>query len=160
MLGPRLGRPADGNRAAGEPAEAAQAIIHDDGAGRGHVQRKGGWDADEMGAAGDQRGAARATFRPKHIGGLHRMGQGRELDCIIDKLDADQPASPRQAHLLDALPMVEGEMRGGAGGVGDGSMTRGSAPMVNTKFAPKAWAERKRLPRLTAFDPPSMPMAK
>jgi hypothetical protein len=40
------------------------------------------------------------------------------------------------------------------------SMTRGSAPMVNTKLAPKAWAERNRLPRLTAFDPPSMPMAK
>jgi len=48
------------------------------------------------------------------------MGEGRELDGIIDKLDADQPASPRQAHLLDALPMVEGEMRGGARGVGDG----------------------------------------
>jgi len=48
------------------------------------------------------------------------MGEGRELDGIIDKLDADQPASPRQAHLLDALPMVEGEMRGGARSVGDG----------------------------------------
>ena len=48
------------------------------------------------------------------------MGEGRELDGIIDKLDADQPASPRQAHLLDVLPMVEGEMRGGPRGVGDG----------------------------------------
>ena len=113
-----------------------------------------------MGAAGDQRGAERATFRPKHIGGLHRMGEGRQLDCIIDKLDADQPASPRQAHLVDALPMVEGRCEGAREVSAMVSMTRGSAPMVNTKLAPKAWAERKRLPRLTAFDPPSMPMAK
>ena len=40
------------------------------------------------------------------------------------------------------------------------SMTRGSAPMVKAKLAPKAWAERSRLPRLTAFETPSMPMAK
>ena len=92
MLGPRLGRPADGNRAAGEAAEAAQAIVHDDGAGRGHVQRKGGWDADEMGATGDQRGAEHAAFRPEHIGGLHRMGEGRELDRIVDELDANEAA--------------------------------------------------------------------
>src|SRR6478672_7036790 len=40
------------------------------------------------------------------------------------------------------------------------SMTRGSAPIVKAKLAPKAWAERSRLPRLTAFETPSMPMAK
>src|SRR5262245_8424794 len=39
-------------------------------------------------------------------------------------------------------------------------MTRGSAPMVKAKLAPKAWAERSRLPRLTALEAPSMPMAK
>ena len=32
--------------------------------------------------------------------------------------------------------------------------------MVKAKLAPKAWAERSRLPRLTAFETPSMPMAK
>jgi hypothetical protein len=32
--------------------------------------------------------------------------------------------------------------------------------VVKTKLAPKACAERKRLPRLTVFDTPSMPMAK
>jgi hypothetical protein len=70
------------------------------------------------GAAGDQRGAERAAFRPEHIGGLHRVGEGRELDRIVDKLDADEPAPPRQAHLIDALPMVEGEVRGGPRRVG------------------------------------------
>jgi hypothetical protein len=40
------------------------------------------------------------------------------------------------------------------------SMAHGSAPMVKAKLAPKAWAERSRLPRLTAFEAPSMPMAK
>ena len=73
-----------------------------------------------MGATGDQRGAEHAAFRPEHIRGLHRMGEGREFDRVLDKLDADEPASPRQAHLLDALPVVEGEMRGGARSVGDG----------------------------------------
>ena len=73
-----------------------------------------------MGATGDQRETEHAAFRPEHIGGLHRMGEGRELDRIVDELDANQPASPRQAHLLDVLPMVEGEIRGRARGVGDG----------------------------------------
>ena len=40
------------------------------------------------------------------------------------------------------------------------SMTRGLAPMVKAKLAPKAWAERSRLPRLTALEMPSTPMAK
>ena len=40
------------------------------------------------------------------------------------------------------------------------SMTLGSAPMVNTKLAPKACAERSRLPRLTALETPSTPIAK
>jgi hypothetical protein len=38
------------------------------------------------------------------------------------------------------------------------SIALASAPMVKTKLAPKAWAERKRLLRLTAFD--TLPMAK
>ena len=77
-------------------------------------------DTDEMGAAGDQRGAEHAAFGPKHIGGLHRMGEGRELNRILDKLDADGAAASRRSHLLDALPVVEGEVRGGARSVGDG----------------------------------------
>jgi hypothetical protein len=40
------------------------------------------------------------------------------------------------------------------------SKARASAPMVNTKLAPKAWAERNRLPRLTGLEMPSTPMAK
>ena len=48
------------------------------------------------------------------------MGEGREFDRVIDKLDADEPAASGQTHLVDALPMIEGEVRGGARGVGDG----------------------------------------
>ena len=73
-----------------------------------------------MGAAGDQLGAEHAAFGPEHIGGLHRMGEGRQLDRLVDKLDADQPAAPRQAHLADALPMIEGKVRGRPRCVGDG----------------------------------------
>ena len=40
------------------------------------------------------------------------------------------------------------------------SIAVSSAPMVNTKLAPKACAERSRLPRLTALEMPSTPMAK
>ena len=72
-----------------------------------------------MGAAGNQRGAEHAAFGAEHIGCLHRVGEGGELDRILDELDTDQPAAPRQAHLIDTLPMVEGKVRGRARGVGD-----------------------------------------
>ena len=71
-------------------------------------------------AAGDHAGAELATFGPEHIGCLQRVGEGRQLNRLVEKLDADQPAAARQAKLLDALPMIEGNVRGGPRGVGDG----------------------------------------
>jgi hypothetical protein len=46
-----------GNRAAAEPSERAQPVIHDDGAGGGEIERKGGRNPREVLAA---RGKLRA----------------------------------------------------------------------------------------------------
>ena len=41
-------------------------------------------------AAGDHAGAELATFGPEHIGYLQRVGKGRQLNRLVEKLDADQ----------------------------------------------------------------------
>lgn len=120
VLGDRLWEATACHRPAGEAAEAAQPIVHDDGPGRGDIEREGGRNADEMMAAGDHAGAEHASFGPEHIGCLQRVGEGRQLDRLVEKLDADQPAAARQAKLVDALPMIEGKVRGGPRCVGDG----------------------------------------
>ena len=84
MLGDRLREAAAGHRPAGEAAEAAQPIVHDDGAGGGDIEREGGWNADEIMAAGDHARAEHAPFRPEHIGCLNRVGEGRQLHRLID----------------------------------------------------------------------------
>jgi len=89
MLGHRLEEAAGGHRTTGEAAEAAQPIVHDDGAGGGDIERESGRNADKMMAVGDHAGAKHAPFRPDHIGCLQRVGEGGQLHRLVEKLDAD-----------------------------------------------------------------------
>jgi hypothetical protein len=160
MLDTRFQTGAFSDRAGGKEAEAAQAVVHNAGACGGEIERKGGWNADEMMAAGEHLFAEHPAFRAEYIGGLHRVGEGRQFHGLVEKLDTDEPAAAREAQLIDALPMIKGRWEGALEVSAIVSMALVSAPLVKTKFTSKACAERKRLPRLTAFETPSMPMAK
>jgi len=79
---------------------------------------------------------------------------------LVENLDPDQAASFGQLELGQAAPMVERDCVQAFDVSWWISTAFSSAPIVNTKHAPKAWAERSILPRLTALEMPSMPMAK
>jgi len=78
-------------------------VAHDGG----HV------DVEVVGANG-----AEVHSRPH----LHpeRMGEGGQVDGLVEKLDPDQSAPSRQAKLGQALPMIEGQMGGSPRRIGNG----------------------------------------
>ena len=98
------------HRARGEAAERAQAVIHDDGAGGGNVEGKGGRNADEMVAARGKLGRQSAALGAEHIGRPERVGEARQVGSLIEDLDADQAAALGQPELGEASPMVEREV--------------------------------------------------
>ena len=107
----RLGMLGDGARA--EAAKRAQAVIHDDGARGGEIEREGGGDAHQMLAARGKLGRERAALGAEHIGRAQRVWKTRQIVRLLQNLDPDQATAFRQSEIGEAPPMIKREMRPG-----------------------------------------------
>ena len=101
-----------------------------------------------------------AKLGAKHIGRMQWMAEAWQICRALDQLHADELAAERQDHLVRVRPMIDRQMVGALDVSDFASKAFGCAPMVKKNFAPKAWAERKRLPKFSGFDIRSAPMAK
>ena len=89
--GRRLDAFGDGTR--GKAPERAQAVIHDDGAGRGDIERESRRNPHEMLAARRQFGGQHPALGTEHIGRALGMGEAREIVGLVKDFDPDQAAS-------------------------------------------------------------------
>jgi hypothetical protein len=89
------------------------------------------------------------------------VGEARQIGRLVEKFDPDQATAFGQRQLGKAWPMVEGQMGVGLGGIGPHLQSPFVDANGKDEARPeRAWAERTRLPRLTALEMPSTPMAK
>jgi hypothetical protein len=110
----RLGRLATlGHGARTETSQRAQTIVHDNSASGCDIEGKGRWNPHQMMTPRHQIVGQYAALRTKHIGGTQWVGEVREILGLIQDFDPDQAASLGQVQLVEAAPMVDGQMSRG-----------------------------------------------
>ena len=104
-IGVRRGSLGDGARA--EASERAQPVIHDNSASGRNVEGKGGGNANQMLAARGKLGGQSPALGTEHIGCPQWMREARQIGDLIQDLDPDEAAAPRQLQLGEGLPVIE-----------------------------------------------------
>lgn len=94
--------------------EADGAIIKDDGACGCHIDAKLCRDLDNVVAHGQGFRAQRTFFRAENVGGARRVPEGRQINRIIDQLDADHGATLGQDKIVHRVPLIERRVAGGS----------------------------------------------
>ena len=90
------------------------------------------------------------------------MAEARQLDGVVDQLDADQLAALAAAGSSRHVEEMQRQVVGGVRGVGVRAPRAAESwrAIVKAKLAPKACAVRSRLPKLIGLLTPSMPIPK
>ena len=71
-----------------------------------------------MVAAPEQLRRQRALLGTQHVGGAQWVAEARQVDRLVQQLDADEPAALGQRQLLHACPVVVRQMLAAFGGIG------------------------------------------
>ena len=152
---PRPGRRSP--RALGEAPVLQQAVIHHQRPGHREVEGEARRDADDEAAPPAHRRGQARPFRPQHIGGVQRMPERRQVHSVLQQLDADQRAFPRQLDRRRVGEAPERHVRG-VSAVSAARPARASqpAPTVKQNAAPNAWPVRSSAPcwRISKRPPP------
>ncbi len=77
-----------------------QAVVEDDRAGNGKVEREPGRDADYVAALRKDRGRQAGALGAENVGGVQRVAERGEVDRIVQQFDPDQGAFAGQGDCI------------------------------------------------------------
>ncbi len=113
---PRSG-PREPTGRSAKPPVLQQPVVQHQSPGHRQVQRESGRNSDDVVAPLQQCGRQPGALRPQNIGGIQRVAEGRQIDRVLQQLDADQGAAARQRQVGHGWITPHRHMQGRVGGV-------------------------------------------